>query len=472
VSVKNLFYNVPARRNFLKSNTLELKYIIEEFFRVALVHPDISFVFYNHDKILHQLPSGNLKQRISNLYGPAYSQRLIPVQQQTDLVNISGFIGKPEFAKKTRGEQYFFTNGRFMKSPYLHHAVESAFKELIPDDSIPSYYIYMEVDPQTIDVNIHPTKTEINFQDIKSIYAILHAAVKQSIGKFNLSPSLDFEVEQSMIYHDIPPDQPIRPPTITVNPDFNPFEIKSDPQTKFSFPSKSQGSATGWQKLYDPLPPAGKTGFPDTHLADLNIPESQPSQETLQRKKPAYQLLDAFLVTHTKTGIIVIDQQHAHQRILYERFQKKEISGFASGQHQLLPRTVMLSPGDEQLLREWEKLFGEMGFEISDLGNGTFALQAIPPDLEPPDVQAFLESILETLKSPGQENKLTRDQMMAKALAMKLAVRRGKKLHQEEIDSIIENLFACNVPDLSPDGKPTMIILSFEELNRKFKINS
>jgi DNA mismatch repair protein MutL len=286
VSVKNLFFNVPARRNFLKSNTLELKFIIEDFFRVTLVNPDIAFTFYNQDKLLYQLPPGNLKQRIINLYGSSYSQRLIPIEQQTALVNISGFLGKPEFAKKTRGEQYFFTNGRFMKSPYLHYAVERAFKELIPDDSVPSYFIYMEVDPQTIDVNIHPTKTEINFQDIKSIYAILHAAVKQSIGKFNISPMLDFEVEQSMNFPSFPDDQPVRQPTITINPNYNPFEKRTEPQTQFTFSPKHTLSVQGWQDLYANTPlPAEKIEFQDTPLETKVVTHNQLTDETFSERK-------------------------------------------------------------------------------------------------------------------------------------------------------------------------------------------
>ena len=471
VSVKNLFFNVPARRNFLKSNTLELKYIIEEFFRIAMVNPDIAFTFYNQDKILFQVAPGNLKQRITNLYGSSYGQRLIPVEQQTALVNISGFIGKPEFAKKTRGEQYFFTNGRFMKSPYLHHAVEGAFKELIPDDSVPSYYIFMEVDPQTIDVNIHPTKTEINFQDIKNIYAILYAAVKQSIGKFNLSPSLDFEVEQSMNYPTIPENQPIRQPIIAINPDYNPFEKKTEPQTKFTFPSKQTSSIQGWQELYAKSPPLAEIiEFPRIDGETHGESWGNQTDESFVERKNCFQVEGTFIVTHIQTGIIIIDQQHAHERVLYERFLSRERPDHHPGQHQLIPQTITLSPDDAQLLLEWEEHFKDMGFEINDFGKGTFVIQAIPMNIETSNIGLFIESLLESLKSPGNENKFTQNQLMAKTLAMKLSIKRGKKLHQEEINSLIENLFACIVPDVSPDGKPTMVIFSFDELNRKFKI--
>ncbi|MGA3015379.1 MAG: DNA mismatch repair endonuclease MutL, partial [Bacteroidales bacterium] len=238
ISVKNLFFNVPARRNFLKSNTLELKYIIEEFLRVALVNTEVAFTLYNHDRILHQAPASNLKQRLVALLGNAYNQRLIPVSQETGIVNIHGFIGKPEFSKKTRGEQYFFANGRFIKNPYLHHAIENAFQQLIPKDSFPTYFIYLTVDPKNVDVNIHPTKTEVNFQDIKSIYAILHSSVRQSIGKFNITPSLDFETEPSMDIPPLPKDAEVKQPVIKVDPEYNPFEKKVKPQFEIQMPPR------------------------------------------------------------------------------------------------------------------------------------------------------------------------------------------------------------------------------------------
>jgi DNA mismatch repair protein MutL len=471
VNVKNLFFNVPARRNFLKSNTLELKYIIEEFFRVALVNPDIAFTFYNQDKILFQLPGANLKQRIINLYGSSYTQRLIPVEQQSALVNISGFIGKPEFAKKTRGEQYFFTNGRFIKSPYLHHAVDSAFKELIPDDSVPSYFIFMEVDPQTIDVNIHPTKTEINFQDIKSIYAILHAAVKQAIGKFSLSPSLDFDMEQSMNFPPVPENQPIRQPVITVNPDYNPFEKKTTPQTSFSFPLKQPASIQGWRDFYDPQPASAEIiGSPSPNADRFGEPARDSMDEVLTNRKNGSQVQNSFIITHTKSGIVVIDQQHAHERVLYERFLADNQAEVTHGQHQLIPQTITLSPDDAQLFHEWEDYFRKLGFEINDFGKGSFVIHSMPVNLETTDIRMFIESVLESLKTPGQEHKMDQSQLLAKTMAKKLAIKRGKKMHQEEVDALIENLFACKVPGISPDGKPTMLVISYNELNAKFRI--
>lgn len=449
IAVKNLFYNVPARRNFLKSNTLELKYLIDEFFRVTLVNPDLAFTFYNQDKILFQLPASNLKQRIVNLFGNSYNQRLIPIEQQTDLVNITGFIGKPEFAKKTRGEQYFFTNGRFMKSPYLHHAIENAFRELIPTDSFPSYFIYLEVDPKSIDVNIHPTKTEINFLEIKSIYAILHAAIKQSIGKFNLSPTLDFDVEQSMI---IPPparDHIIRQPTINVNPDFNPFEKRTNPQSRI------------------PLMP--KPGDQSLSEKEMEAVSAFWSNDAFSDTARVIQVKNSFMVTYTQSGIVIIDQQNAHERIIFERLLNQEKNSPGASQQILFPQSITLTPEDVQLLMEWKGTFEEIGFDIRDFGNNTFLLHAVPASCKDFQTGELLESVLESLKTSSGAPKTSDKNKLIRALSRKLAVKKGKKLHQHEMNTMVEHLFACKVPDISPDGKPTMMVIPFEEMTKKFK---
>lgn len=470
VMVKNLFFNVPARRNFLKSNTIELKHLLEEFFRVALVTPEVSFTFYNQEKILYKIAPGNLKQRILSLFGNSFAQRLIPVEQQSDLVVINGFIGKPEFAKKTRGEQYFFTNGRFMRSPYLNHAVEQAFRELIPGDAYPLYFLYLEVDPQTIDVNIHPTKTEINFQDTKHIYAILHAAVRQSIGRFNLAPALDFEAESSLNVPQLPPGYLPKQPEIKINPDYNPFEKKTNPQPSFHFPASTPEIKRKWDDLFsntsrehpsDPLKP-----FPS-----LPEPENSPSWPDIAKEnKTGIQVQNSFILTHTRTGIVIIDQQNAHERILYERFSKaREHYEFAS-QPMMFPQTVNLSPDKAALFLDWQENFREMGFEISEFGNGSFVIHAFPFQVQATDAVSLFETILDGLSQPSPEKSVNQKLSLARTLAKKLAIKRGKALHQTETDAIIENLFACDAPDFSPDGKPTMVIVSFDELYRKLKI--
>ncbi len=449
ISVKNLFYNVPARRNFLKSNTLELKYIIEEFFRIALSHPSVSFTLYNNEKILFQVPSSNLKQRIVNLFGTPYNQRLIPIEQTTAMIDITGFIGKPEYAKKTRGEQYFFTNGRFMKSPYLHHAVENAFQELVPNDAFPSYFIFLGTDPANIDVNIHPTKTEINFQDIKSIYVILNAAIKQTIGKFSISPTLDFETEQGIRIPPLPVNQPVKQPTISINPDFNPFEKKTKPQAHLDFPHQQRPSTGELHSFFEPV----------SHSA---------AKETA-KPKACFQVENAFIITHARSGIVIIDQQQAHQRILYEKILANRTGTADGSQKLLIPETITLSPDDAILMSEWLGQFHELGFDLADFGKNSFVVHAIPATLSGIPVQETIESVLENLKSSAPDAAPRQDHLLARSIAMKTAVRPGNKLQQAEMEAICEQLFACRVPELSPEGKPTMMIVPFDEINKKLK---
>jgi DNA mismatch repair protein MutL len=469
ISVKNLFYNVPARRNFLKSNTLELKYIIEEFFRVALVNPDINFTFHNNDKLLYHLPPSNLKQRIVNLFGDPYGQRLIPVHQESGLVNITGFIGKPEFAKKTRGEQYFFTNGRFIRNPYLNHSVENAFRELIPNEAYPTYFLYLEVEPQNIDVNIHPTKTEINFLDAKSIYAILNSAVKQSIGRFNLSASLDFETEKGF---EVPPpgkDTVIRQPVITVNPDYNPFEKQTRPQLEIPYAGGPQGREQAWQKLLDPL----KDFRPGTERSQP-VPEPSVfpahSDDDFSHEKPALtQMHNQYIMVQKPEGILMVNQQNAHERILYERFLNQLASKQPVSQRLLIPVTVSVGPDEAPLLKELVAPLGEMGLEVSGFGGHSYLVHSLPQGMREADVAGVIESLLEDFKKETSQYRHDLNTRLARTLALRLAVKAGKRLQQEEMTSIVEALFACQAPEASPDGKPTMILLSMDDLSRKFK---
>ncbi len=455
VTVKNLFYNVPARRNFLKSNTLETKYIMEEFNRVALVHHDISFRLYNQDRILIQLSPSNLKQRLVALLGSNYNQRLIPLQQESNLVNLSGFIGKPEFAKKTRGEQYFFANGRFIKNPYLNHAVENAFQELISKDAFPTYFIYMEVDPPSIDVNIHPTKTEINFQDAKSIYAILNAAIKQSIGKYNLTPALDFEIEKSMDLPPIPDDHPFRPPVIKVNPDYNPFEKQTKPQMEINYKTGGGDGGAQWQKLFDPLK--------EIHPGQVGMPEPA---------TPAYQSLqieNRYIVTHLPNGIVVIDQQSAHERILYEEFLRQTKNKEGGAQKLLIPQTLQVSHDDAEIVKDISDLLLQAGFEISGFGKNSFVVHTAPIGVESSEIQPLIEVILESYKNETDGFRKKEENKLARTMARRLSLKQGKQLNPQEVSSLIRQLMSCAVPDISPDGKPTMLLLSFEELANKFK---
>lgn len=472
ILVKNLFFNVPARRNFLKSNTLELKYIMDEFFRVALVHPDVSFTFYNQDKVLYQLHPANLRQRIVALFGQSCNQKLIPVEQQTTMVNISGFVGKPEFAKKTRGEQFFFANGRFIRNPYLHHAVETAFRELLPKDSYPTYFLYMELDPANIDVNIHPTKTEINFTDSKSIYAILQAAVRQSLGMYNLTTVLDFEQEPSLEIPPLKPGQIISQPQITINPDYNPFEKRKEfqPSLRFENParSNSQGHPSEKERKIFPV----HERIPSEPLAALIDSLGDGHQEItgLQVESPApplFQIGRSYIMAETSEGIRFIDQQSAHERILYEEFMERTgRDGFRSA---ILPFKLSFTPDQAMLLKNMLPQFMDMGFEIVEFGNNDFLLQSVPQDLTGADFQGAIETALESLRSelPGKSRE--KDHALARSMAQSSAVKRGTILRQQEMELIFNKLGNCKVPDLSPSGKPTGFIITFDELSRKFK---
>ena len=473
IQVKNLFFNVPARRNFLKSNTSELKFCMEEFFRIAMVHPDIAFTLYNQDKILFQLPAANLRQRIVALFGTSYNQRLIPVEQNTVMVNISGFIGKPEFAKKTRGEQYFFANGRFIRNPYLHHAVEAAFQELIPKDAFPTYFLFLEMDPANIDVNIHPTKTEVNFTDSKSIYAILQAAVRQSIGKYNLTTVLDFEVEQSMEVPPLKPGQAVNQPQIRINPDYNPFEKKTEFQPSLRFENPVRPSSSPFGNEHQKFQAEPKGIIPSAPLANLidNLKEEKTEELGLEFEasaKPLFQVANSYIVKETDRGLLFIDQQSAHERILFEELMESgsEVKNLRSV---IMPSKLSFSPDDAILLNELLNDFLILGFELSGFGNNDFILQSVPADLGHTDLKGAIEQVLESFKNELPARSVSKQQMIARSMARSAAVKRGSILCQEEMESIHNKLMACNMSELSPFSKPTMFVLPFEEIHKKFK---
>jgi DNA mismatch repair protein MutL len=471
VSVKNLFFNVPARRNFLKSNTLELKYIIDEFFHIALVNCNTGFTLITNDKILYKLVPSNLKQRVVALFGNAYNQRLVPVEQSSAIVNINGFIGKPEFARKSRGEQYFFTNNRFIKSPYLHRAIENAYQELIPKDSFPTYFIYLSVDPNMIDVNIHPTKTEINFQDIKNIFAVLFSSVRQSIGKFNISPSFDFEADRSFEPPPLSKDQAIVQPKITIDPEYNPFEKKVKSQFEIPLTAKTKTGDVNWKKIYDPLKELTFSGHPfhkESEDFQQGMPgiEEQSSSGILSRTLHA---MNRFIITYTKSGIIIIDQQNAHERILYEKFLSLPDNHAGGSQKQLLPVSLNLSHPEAALLKEYIDEFNKSGFEISAFGKDSFLISAIPEGCSNENIADLFDKMLERFQRNQGIHSSEKHQQFILGLAKSMSVKRGQQLHPEEKAELIEKLLACKVPEITPDGKPTMFLIGFDELIKKFK---
>lgn len=471
-SIKNLFYNVPARRNFLKSDGVEFRHIVEEFERVAFAHPEIAFTLTHNGNELFNLAKGNLRQRVIALYGNPYNQRLVPVDENTDIVRITGFIGKPEFAKRTRGEQFFFLNKRFIKSSYLNHAVQGAFEQLLPSDSFATYFLFLDVDPHTIDVNIHPTKTEVKFEDERSVYAILRSSVKRALGQYNISPTLDFEQEMSIDLPYKPKGTPVEMPGITINPNFNPFEKDSaDTAPGHSYSSRSQQSyqqkpQQNWQEMFA------------AHVQKND--ETQPEQQVLHSDMEnagehnaasgsLWQLHERYILTPIKSGILVIDQQRAHERVLFEKFSKQAENRSAPSQQLLFPETVEFSPADIAMVTSLTDAINALGFDLRPFGNNTFVIHGIPAGLEGRSSGEMLEGILETYKQNEQELHLQPHENIIRSMAKLAAVKPGQHLSETEMRALVDELFACEMTSHAPDGKPIFINFPIEELDRRFR---
>jgi DNA mismatch repair protein MutL len=471
ISVKNLFFNVPARRYFLKTDTVELRHIIEEFQRVALVNPEIEFSFHQNDKLVFQLDRSTLRQRISSIFGAHLNEKLVPVELQTELITISGFVAKPEFVRKTRGEQYFFANNRFIRHPYLHHAVESAYQELIPDGSFPVYFLYIDVDPQTIDINIHPTKTEVNFQNGQVIYASLRSAIRQSLGKSNLSSSIDFENESS-IEVNFPANRPVVPPTIKVDPDFNPFKHSS--QAIQNENPRPGNIPENWEKLF---PPAGSRTplqpnrqFENTEAEPRQVIEANFDKTTSgDSTRSIIQVQNKFIVSSVKSGLVIIDQQRAHERILFEKFMDRMEKSYVGAQQSLFPQTVHLSAVDSVIIKDLYEDIQHLGFDLTEFGQNTYVVNGVPADLPDEDAGKLLEKVIENFKTNRSALNIDKKVNLARSMAHNLAIRVGKSLQPEEMQQLVGELFACRIPDSAPDGSPAIRIISLDDIERRFK---
>ena len=470
-SIKNLFYNVPARRNFLKSNPVEIKHIIDEFQRVALVHADIAFSMYNNENEVFNLKKGSYRQRIVGIFGDKYNQKLVPVEETTDIVSIKGFVSKPEFAKKTRGEQYFFVNDRFIKSAYLNHAVQNAFDQLLSKDQFPSYFLRLTIDPSKIDINIHPTKTEIKFEDERAIYAIIRTAVKQGLGKFNIAPTLDFEQETTFNVPLMKTTDTIKAPTIKVNKDYNPFETKTvSPVNKTGVDRNiSKQKTENWEALYDSF-----------EKNTTEIVEHQENKEEQQIISPNWdnddvsthqtliQLHGKYILTQLKSGCLIIDQQRAHERVLFELYSKYLEQGKASSQQLLFPETVDFTSADAELLNELQTEVKNLGFDFDKMGKTSFVISGVPSELKDQNVKKVLEGLLEQFKMNESELKLQRHENLAISMARSASIKSGKKLAEEEMKALVDELFACEMPYSLPNGKPTIVTLNLDDLNNQF----
>jgi len=470
VSVKNLFYNTPARRNFLKSDVIEKGHILQELTRVALAYPSVGFMYYQDGELTHQFEKANLKQRIVNILGTAYQHRLVPVEETTQIVSISGYVVKPEYSRKKRGEQYFFVNKRFIRSPYLNHAVELAFKELIPEDVFPGYFLFLETDPSLIDVNVHPTKTEIKFQDERSVYEILKSAVKRSLGRFNIAPTLDFDRETTFDQVGYPTGRPLEVPGITVNPDYNPFE-KDRTYARLPVNLSTRIDPTQWETLFRQKSEGFTTDTPQDNEQQTRIVSSvwdTPDEETVSKR--FLHVYKKYILVPVKSGIMVIDHQRAHERILFEEFMKRLENRQATSQHLLFPENIVLTDPDAELFHAILPGLKALGFAIDALGNTTFVVSAVPAEItENEPIQQLLEGLLENFKVNQVDSKLDTFTNVARSMARRLAVKSGKSLSDHEMQHLTDTLFACSAPEWTPSGKPVLTLIPLAQLADRLK---
>jgi DNA mismatch repair protein MutL len=464
IAIRNLFFNTPARRNFLKSDMQELRHITEEFYRVAMIHPNIRFSFMDGTRQKFLLNAGNLKQRIVALFGKNFTQRLLDVEEKTTVVEISGYVGKPETSRKTRGEQYFFVNERYIRHPYLNHAVMGAFEDLIPEGYFPSYFLHLKVDPQLLDVNIHPTKTEVNFRDEKAIYSILRAAVKMSLGKFALSPQLDFDLEQSIDLSPPPPGTPIRPPQVKVDPNYNPFEQEEEQQpasrpatSSSAIPSfKSHQAPQDWRKMFE------------QSVIEVNAEEKAVEMgfsELFFRP-----LSNTYLIAAGEHGIWVVNRQAAHERVLYDRFAAISVQGQTASQRKIFPDRIAFSAPDTELIRDLQPDLIALGFEFNYLENNEIEVIGAPPDLVDEPLGEILEGMLEYYKLNRIELRIDKRKNLILSMARNLSIRPGQSLSEEENKALIEALAESAAPEKAPSGKVIIQHIPLEDIHQMFKI--
>jgi len=469
ISVKNLFFNIPARRNFLKSNQVELRHITDEFHRVAMVHPNIEFHFYNNGSEIFNLPSAKHRQRIAHIFGSKMENRLVPVSEETGVVKVSGFICKPEFAKKSRGEQFFFANNRFIKSPYLHHAVVAAFEGLIKSDTYPGYFLYLDVDPSSIDINIHPTKTEVKFDDENTLYAILRSTIKHSLGQFNVAPVLDFDHDPNLDTPYSYKEKGVVLPKVTVDTAFNPFqETSAKKSTRASFRKQS---TRGWEDLYEGL---GKQND-HNEFSSVIIESEGEEQGTLysgeavdEHLASTFQLRRKYVVSTVKSGMLVIHQNRAHERILFEKFLGEITVKEGVSQQLLFPLELTFNRQELAVLNEIKESLTNIGFAFHSLEEETVKVTGVPMMVSESGIGTVLDRLIADYMEGYADGSISQAEMLAKALSRNLAVRTGDVLDQESQLTLVNNLFACKEPTLSPFQKITYTIISDGDIDKKF----
>ena len=475
ISVKNLFFNIPARRNFLKSNTVELRHIIDEFHRVALAHPSISFVLYNNGSETYNLPVSNYRQRIVNIFGNKTNEKLVPVEEDTEVLKISGFVGKPEYAKKTRGEQYFFVNNRFIKSAYLNHAIASAFDGLLKSGTHASYFLNLTVNPQTIDINIHPTKTEIKFDDEHTLYALLRSAVKHSLGQFNIAPVLDFERDANLdtpySYNQTKPSTP----SVEVDRSFNPFKEDSTYQSNNSKPRQAtykKESTASWEGLYVGLESKSNNDKHDFSEVQFESEEKTASvfsnENQIEEVHTTYQLHNKYIVSTIKSGMLVMDQHRAHQRILYEDFLKNITVKESISQQLLFPLELHFTTQEVAIIKELKDDLESTGFLFSNFLEESIEITGVPVSVPESEVSIILEQLISDVENEVPDSHFSATDLLAKSMAKSLAIKTGQSLQKDEQEHLVNKLFACKEPNVSPTNKTTFITMSVDELDKKF----
>jgi len=462
--IKNLFFNVPARRYFLKSDAIEFRHIVDEFQRLALTHPDLEFSLQHNGSEVFSLPKATLRQRIVHVFGAKYQEKLVPVEESTDIVSVAGFVGKLDTAKKTRGEQFFFVNNRFIKNNYLHHAVMTAFEQLLPQGHYPLYLLYFDIDPAQIDINIHPTKTEIKFQDERAVYAILHAAIKRALGKHHLSPSIDFNQEMAIDITPARADAEIKQPQIQVNPAYNPFggpkEKKESPLAGW-FERKGQAAGNqNWRDLME-----------ITKQLDELPSQTQPTlldDEAWEEEISPVQFQKKYIGVQRGETWFWIDQQRAHHRILFERYVRQIEQGRGPVQQLLFPEEIALSAADAALLQEMSADIAALGFDMEIVEGHTCVVKGLPAELQDAPTERLLQEFLEQYLHAGNLELSAREKL-ASALARSASVKKGQNLSSPEMRDIVRRLFECRQPEFTISGQPIFVSFDVDVLEYQLK---
>ena len=457
LAVKNLFYNIPARRNFLKSDTVETRHIIDEFQRVALAHADISFLLHHNNNEVYHLKAGNLRQRIVAVFGTKMNEKLVPIDEKTDIVTIQGFVAKPEFSKRKRGEQFFFVNDRFIKSSYLNHAVVNAFEGLLEQGAHPSYFLYLTVPANTIDINIHPTKTEIKFDNEKALYAMLRATVKHSLGQYNVAPVLDFNRDAGLDtpYHFKGGNASGSVPKISVDPDFNPF--KEEEQKEINFPFKREKETQSWESLY-------------TSASTTDAEQNESLFEHLQEEKTqkTFQIQRKYVLSLIKSGVVLINQSLAHQRVLYEEFLESITIREANSQQLLFPVKISFSSAEIEMIYTIKTELENAGFSFDQFTKDSVTIKGIPVSVTESKITIILEELLNDINLEVPDVSFSHFDVMAKSFAKTLSIKTGTLLSEKEQESLVNNLFSCKEPTISPFGKATFKTLTLNQIDNLF----